>query len=110
MASYEIGVVYQRGSRYFIAVDDKTLVCCAGGDVSKVQPTTQYQLVRSISVEKLCEEWGIELDTFDFLMADYLAPPQDTVKTRPRGSRIKKDEAEDYWKRHRTGRIAKPSL
>lgn len=110
MANYEIGVVYEKGPRRFIAVDSRTLVSCAGGRVSKVQPQTQYSAVRSISVEKLCERWEIDLDTFDFLMADYLAPPATVAKTRPRGSRRKKDEDEEYWRRHRTGRITRPSV
>lgn len=110
MASYEIGLVYQKGSKYFIAVGEKSLVSYHGGVKLTIQPHSQYNTVRSISVEKLCEIWGIELEEFDLLMAEHLTPPQESLKTRPRGSRRKKTDDEDYWKRHRTGRIARPQL
>lgn len=110
MVSYEIGVVYRRGSRHFIAVDSTTLLSLRGGSVTKIQPSVQHPQVRSISVEKLCESWEIDLDTFDLLLADYMTPPQDAIKTRPRGARRKKGDDDEYWRRHRTGRIARPKL
>lgn len=110
MVNYEIGVVYSKGPRLFIAVDARTLVGCSKGKVSEIKPQSQYTVVRSISVEKLCEKWDISLREFDALMSDYMAPPQTAIKTRPRGTRRTKDDDEEYWKRHRTGRIARPQL
>jgi hypothetical protein len=110
MANFEIGLVYRKGPNYFIAVDQSTLVCCALGETSFVRPHSGYDMVRSISVEELCEKWEIELDEFDVLMADYLKPPETDLKTRPRGSKRKKTDDDEYWRRHRTGRIARPSL
>jgi len=110
MAEFEIGVVYQKDTRYFIAVDDRTLVTCKNGSLMSVRPHTDYHLVRSISVEDLCVHWGVDLDTFDRLMEGQLAPPQTEIKTRPRGSRRKRSDDDEYWRRHRTGRIARPTL
>ena len=110
MADFEIGVVYKKNGRFFIAVDPSTLVSCKGGKAVSLRPNTQYSVVRSISVEALCEHWDITLELFDVLMADRLGPPKVMVKTRPRGSRRKKDDDDEYWRRHRTGRIARPKL
>lgn len=107
---FEIGLVYQRGKRYFIAVDDKVIVGCRDGRTFKIRPTTTYRLVRSISVEKLCEHWGVELERFDELMAEYLHPRKDLVKTRPRGSKRVAASEDEYWRRQRTGRITRPGV
>ena len=110
MSNFEIGVVYHKDLRHFIAVDNKTLVCCEGGEAVETRPITKYDVIRTISVEDLCAHWKITLARFDELMSAYLTPPQDTVKSRPRGNRSKKGEDEEYWRRHRTGRIARPAL
>ena len=110
MAKHEIGIVYQKNSRYFIAVGEMTLVNCEKGLVTEVRPYTKYDTVRTISVEDLCEKWDITLDQFDVLMSAYLTPESADVKPRPRGSRRKKSSDDEYWRRHRTGRIARPKL
>lgn len=111
MADFEIGLVYQKNSRFFIAVDTSTLVSCKGGVATTVRPySNAYSSVRSISVEELCEKWEINLDQFDVLMSVYIKPPQDGVKARPRGTRRKKGDDDEYWRRHRTGRITRPTL
>ena len=130
MVDFEIGVVYHKDSRFYIAVDGSTLVSCKGGKVVKKKtvtkkrltckskggkvvkrsPTTPYNVLRSISVESLCERWGITLDQFDAMMADHLSPSTENIKPRPRGTRRCKDADDLYWRRYRTGRIARLSL
>jgi len=110
MADFEIGVVYQKANRLFIAIEPSTLVSCRGGTRTKVRPSSRYSPVRTISVEDLCEHWGIGLDEFDVLMSAELSPPKSATKTRPRGSRRTKNDDDAYWKRHRTGRILRPKL
>ena len=110
MADFEIGVVYRKSSKLFIAVDPSTLVSCKGGVSTTIRPTSSYSVIRSISVEDVCEQWEISLDQFDELMSEHLAPPQTGIKARPRGTRRKKDADDEYWRRHRTGRIARPKL
>jgi len=111
MPGFEIGVVYRKEARHFIAVSDVLLVCCAKGLVTEVKPYGKsYSAVRSISVEELCDRWDLSLEQFDILMAGYLTPPQTTVKARPRGERRKRVDDDEYWRRHRTGRIARPKL
>lgn len=110
MANFEIGLVYRKGPRFFIAVSPTTLVSCQDGIKEQIQPRDGYDMVRSISVEELCLKWEIELYEFDALMSAYLKPPETTLKTRPRGTKRRKTDDDEYWRRHRTGRIAKPSL
>jgi hypothetical protein len=110
MGQFEIGLIYKKSGRLHIAVDPDTLVSCKNGKASKIKPTSKYEVVRSISVEALTESWGITLDAFDKLVGAYLGPPEGCVKARPRGTRRTTQTEEDYWKRSRTGRIARPRL
>jgi hypothetical protein len=110
MAKHEIGIVYKKGSRLFIAVAESLLVNCEKGLVTEVRPNSKYEAVRSISVEDLCEKWDLSLDQFDVLMTGYLSPSNTDVRSRPRGSRRDKKDDDEYWRRHRTGRIARPKL
>jgi hypothetical protein len=86
MGFFEIGLVYQKGPQIFIAVDERSLVTCKGGEEIMVRPTTKYGVVRSISVEEISESWSITLDEFDRLVGKYLGPPPAVAKSRPRGS------------------------
>lgn len=106
MPEFEIGVVYQKGSQLFVAVDASALISLKSGSPVMVRPTTQYKLIRNATVEDLCENWGVELDAFDNLMRSYLGPPAEAAKPRPRGTRRQTTDEDDYWRRHRTGRIA----
>ena len=105
MAEFEIGIAYRKGSRLFIAVDQATLISCKDGVATKVKPTTKYDFVRCISVEKICEHWNIEVETFDQLMSKHLVPSQVEIKTRPRGYRRKKGVEEEFWRIQRTARV-----
>jgi|3_EtaG_2_1085321.scaffolds.fasta_scaffold20298_4 hypothetical protein len=105
MSEFEIGIAYRKGSRLFIAVDQATLITCKGGVATKVRPTTKYDFVRCISVEKICEHWDIDISTFDELMSKCLVPSQIEIKTRPRGSRRRKGAEEEYWRMQRISRI-----
>lgn len=104
-APYEIGVVYQKGGRYHLAVSERTLVTFKNGRVREVRPHTPYEPVRSMSVEELCRAWGIDARRLDELMARYVTPT--TARTRPRGSsRRERAAAELAWMVLRTRRIA----
>jgi len=110
MPKFEVGVVYKKGSRLFIATDPSSLVSCRGGQANKIRPTTDYSPIRSISVEAICERWELSLDQFDELMAGQISTPQTIIKTRPRGARRKKTDDDEYWREHRTGRLVRSKL
>lgn len=105
MTDFEIGVVYEKANRLFIAIKPSTLVSCRGGKAIQVKPVSRYSPVRTISVEELCDRWGISLNEFDNLMSTELAAPKTPDKTRPRGSRRTKNADDAYWQHLRTGRI-----
>lgn len=102
---FEIGVVYRRGPAFFLAVSDRLLISMKGGAVQELRPITRYDAVRSISVSELCVTWGITLDQLDATVMRYLAPSQDAVKTRPRGSRRQRAADELKWRSRRTVRL-----
>ncbi|MBL4844505.1 MAG: hypothetical protein JKY65_03170 [Planctomycetes bacterium] len=103
--SFEIGVVYRKGTRHFLAVTNKILISFKNSEVFEVRPNHRYESVRSISVEELCKRWGIALRGLDKITSSYLSPPIATLKTRPRGSRRRRAADEDAWRQLRTIRV-----
>lgn len=108
MQSFEVGIVYQKGHLFFIAVSPSALVTFKNGETVEVRPHTTYDMVRSISVEALCERWGITLEKLDEMTAQYLPVPQDSVKPAPRGSRRLRKNDESVWREIRSGRLPRP--
>ncbi len=105
-ALFEIGVVYRKANRLFLAVDERTLVTFKGGEPQEVRPTARYDVVRTISCEDLCQRWEISLDRLDEITAKYLQPAAEGLKTRPRGSRRPRVVDEQAWRSLRTIRLA----
>lgn len=102
---FEIGVVYRKNSRYYLAVSERMLITFKGGQLQEIRPYARYDVVRSISVEELCAKWGITLDHLDEVTARYLAPSAEGVKPRPRGSRRQRAADELAWRSLRTIRL-----
>jgi hypothetical protein len=105
MTAFEIGVVYRKGGRLFLAVAERTLVTFKDGEPQEVRPQARYEMVRSISCEDLCQRWGITLDRLDQVTAKYLAPATEGLKTRPRGSRRPRIADETAWRDMRLIRL-----
>ena len=104
---FEIGVVYKKGSRYFLALSAGTLITFKDGELQEIRPNAKYEAVRSISVETLCKLWGISLDTLDQQTAKYLAPSNEGIRPRPRGSRRRAAADEDLWRSIRMTRLSR---
>jgi hypothetical protein len=102
---FEIGVVYRKNSRYYLAVSERTLITFKNGTLQEIRPYARYDVVRSISVEELCQRWSITLDCLDEATARYLAPSAEGVKPRPRGSRRQRAVDEMAWRSLRTIRL-----
>lgn len=105
--SFEIGVVYKKNGRHFLAVSNKTLITFAKGEMQEVRPYAKYEVVRSISVDELCQQWGVPLDQLDKVTASFLAPATEGLKTRPRGSRRRKVADEFAWRNLRLTRLSR---
>jgi len=103
--SYEVGVVYERSGRLYLAVSQTMLISYRRGKISKTQPSEPASPVRSVSVEDLCSNWGVDLDEFDHLTKDYLNPPKAVSRGRPGRQSRNQESEEDYWKKVRSGRI-----
>lgn len=104
--SFEIGVVYRKNSRLFLAVSDRVLVGFKDGKCSEVRPYVKYEAVRGISVEEFCQQAGITLEDLDKVTAKWLAPSPEGLKTRPRGSRRQKSADEFAWRSLRLIRLS----
>lgn len=102
---FEIGVVYRKNNKHYLAVTNRILISFKDGEHHEVKPNQRYDSVRSISVDELCRDWGITLKDLDEITKSYLAPPPEVLKTRPRGSRKRRAADEDAWRALRTIRI-----
>jgi hypothetical protein len=102
---FEIGVVYKKGSRYCLAVSENTLITFKDGKLQEVRPYAKYDVVRSISVETLCKLWGVSLETLDKQTSKYLAPSNEGIRPRPRGSRRRAAADEALWRNLRLTRL-----
>jgi len=84
---FEIGLVYKNRAHYFIAVTNRSLIRVTPDKVIECKPYTKtaanYGMVRSISVEEVCDFWNIDTCRLDEAMQKYLAPV--SLRTRPRG-------------------------
>jgi hypothetical protein len=107
MGLYEIGVVYRKNARFFLAVSDRTLITYRDGGIQEVKPYVKYDAVRTISVEELCRRWGVSLDHLDTITSKYLAPANEGIKPRPRGSRRRRVVDEQAWRNLRLIRLAR---
>ena len=71
---FEIGFVYRRKDKYFLAVTENTLLTVQGGEVREYRPSARFEVVRNLSVDRLCRGWGITSADLDQATAKYLTP------------------------------------
>ena len=103
---FEIGVVYRKNSRLYLAVSERNLITFRSGRMLEVKPYAKYEVVRSIPVDELCARWGITIEHLDKSTAHYLAPSPEGIKPRPRGSRRQRIADEFAWKSLRLIKVA----
>lgn len=103
---FEIGVVYRKNGRLYLAVSERDLITFKNGRVVEVKPYNKYEVVRSISVDELCKRWGITIEQLDRETAKFLAPSPEGIKPRPRGSRRQRVADEYAWKTLRLIKVA----
>lgn len=107
MQPFEIGIVYKKYSRYYLAIAPALLITFVDGCAKEVRPhSPNYEAERSITVDDLCKVWHISLDDLDRMTAKFLPAPQDSIKSAPRGSRRAKQlNNELIWKEIRSARL-----
>lgn len=72
---FEIGEVYEKNGRFFLAVSPTTVVTCINGEFKEINPYSRYEPYRGFGVSKLAEKWGIEVSALDELSKKYFTPP-----------------------------------
>lgn len=103
---FEIGVVYKKNSRYYLAVTPRVLISFKNREVFEVKPYAKYEVVRHISVDDLCRRWGIGVERLDGQTTSYLSPSPEGVKPRPRGRKGSRFQEDQTWRIRRTIRMA----
>ena len=103
---YEIGVVYKKNSRLYLAVTDRELISFKKGQQIEVRPYVKYDVVRHLTVTDLCSRWGITTEALDHAAKSYFTPSQQGIKPRPHGSRSLRSTEDQRWRAYRTIRLA----
>jgi hypothetical protein len=104
---FEIGNVYKNGNgKLFVAVtENKALSFTSQGKpVIRTLKASLSIFREGASVNSLCEEWGIALETLDHWTAHYRGPLAEP-KAHPRGSRRRKAAEELFWRKLRTAHL-----
>ena len=92
---YEIGNVYERLGKYFIAIDSRKLLTRNTRQKFEiVQTKTPVAHVNDISVEDLCEVWGVKLKHFDKVISKFFQPDEDAKQQARKREHQLKDENE----------------
>ena len=97
---FESGVVYERRSQLYLAVDNRKLVTFLKGEWVEIHPYVKYKALRDTSVGHLCKAWGLKSNEFDKHMAKYFCPESKRVRDdrNPR----RRGWGDGQWKRFRT--------
>ena len=107
--SLEIGCVYRKGSRHYLAVDEAEVIGWASRSNRLVRlyvGDDQYIKVKAISLDELCDKMHCTLEQLDAFVRPFFAPRLVGRKSlRPRSTpRERKHEIEE-WREIRTARI-----
>ena len=70
---HEIGVVYKKGSDYFIAVTADLLVTYKRGVFVERKPVSRYSAIREMTVDTLAKIWKTDLKTIDNMSKKYFS-------------------------------------
>ena len=73
--AFEIGEVYEKNGRFFLAVSPTTVVTYIKGEFKEITPYSRYEPYRGFGVQNLARKWGIEVSALDELSTKYFTPP-----------------------------------
>ena len=74
--TYEIGVVYKKNNKYFISINEETLVTYNKGKFVTRRPVTHYDAIREMAVDTLAKMWKTDVDTIDNMSREYFCPTE----------------------------------
>jgi hypothetical protein len=101
---FESGVVYERRSQLYLAVDNRTLITYQRGEWVEVRPYVKYKALRDVSVGHLCKGWSLTSAQFDEHVSSYFCPKSRRATEDKNPRRRSWDDGQ--WKRFRTFRHA----
>ena len=100
----DVGVVYQRGERFLLAIGRRLLVGGAEGELNTTRPRANDRTVKSVSVKQLCRRWGVRLEELDALTREHMPRPE-PERRAGRPPRRPQAEREHLWCALRTHRL-----
>ena len=69
---YDIGMVYKKGGRFYLAIDSKKLLTFMKGRPVLCRGRKALQKEHGMSVGELCHEWNIGVTLLDKVVDKYL--------------------------------------
>lgn len=77
---FEIGLVYKKDGRYFLAVDKDLLITGQEGTFFELRPAAKFDVARKVAVSKLCHTWGCTPSAMDATVRRYLCPNRTPIR------------------------------
>lgn len=92
---YEIGNVYERLGQYYIAIDSRRLITRNTKNKFLIVTTkTPISRNEDVSVEDLCQVWGVKVKHFDKILSKYFQPDEDAKQQARRREHQLKEAGE----------------
>lgn len=90
---YDVGNVYERMGQFYVAID-KTRLLTRNNEKFLIIKTKSYiSHVNEVSVEDLCEIWGVNIKRFDKIVSKYFQPDEEAkVRARKQTHQLKSDD------------------
>jgi hypothetical protein len=112
MKSFEIGVVYRCGRCLGVAFATDALLTFRKGEPSVIHPRSSAEAVRGITVDGLCDRWGVTLEEVDAALAERLPRPRLSSKglrssRKGRESKLERQKRAEDFKRSKLVRITR---
>lgn len=74
MKDLEVGITYVKNGKYYLAVNEKTLVTYEDGTFKVKNTYKDHEACRNLAVDELCKEWNISTTQLDELSPKYFTP------------------------------------
>ena len=90
---YDVGNVYERMGQFYIAIDKTRLLTRNNEKFLLVKTKIQISHVNEISVEDLCEIWGIKINHFDKIISKFFQPDEEAkIRAKKQTYQLKSDD------------------
>lgn len=110
MGKFEIGLIYRKDSVFYLSIEEHRLVTFKKGECirtySKENKVDNFEAVRGMTVEDLCQKWKLDINDFDKKLAPFFSPTPEGLKPRSGNKRKARVENDFISQKMRTVKLS----